>query len=67
MMGQQLGFDMTTQEGMQEFVGAYNSFMSAGRIAGDAAGGTRSPVSAQQRRATRKARNKQLKKRNRRR
>jgi hypothetical protein len=34
MLGQQAGFDMTTQEGLDEFVAAYNSGLVAGRAIG---------------------------------
>jgi hypothetical protein len=67
MMGQQAGFDMTTQEGNDQFAAAYNATILDRTDAGQMRGGNSGSISASAKRAKRKARKKAIKKQRRRR
>jgi hypothetical protein len=67
MMGEQAGFDMTSQEGNDQFMTAYNAALLGRMGQGQIAGGNPGSVSASARKAKKKARKKKLKQQKRRR
>jgi hypothetical protein len=67
MMGQRTGFDMTTQEGTDRFVAAYNAAILGGDSPPQRRADSAHRLSAKDRKAKRKARKKLLEKRKRRR